>query len=89
MAATVWKVKQYTGQHEGRTLFKGIQRDARRYVETNFPRPHIDPGSGGDDELKADVHLVSPDGVREHFLGAELEEPWQLVDNTEEGGEDA
>ncbi len=83
-----WKVKQHTGQHGneqwrtnpngGRTLFEGLEEDAREWVENNFPRPHLEPQGGGD-ELKADVHLVSPDGTREHFLG----KAWYYVDDDE------
>jgi len=64
----LWKVKQNTGQNKGRTLFVGLEDDARVFVENNFPRPHI---SNSGDELEADVHLISPDNVREHFLGKE------------------
>lgn len=75
----MWTVKQNTGQHEGRRLFEGLEDDARTYIERNYPRPHIEPGAGYD-ELKADVHLHSPDGVKEHFMGDGHEEPWQFVD---------
>lgn len=77
-----WKVRQYTGQHggkNGRVLFEGLEEDARVFVENNFPRPHIEAG-GGHDEVKADVHLVSPNDVREHLLN----NAWFFVEAEEE-----
>lgn len=74
----MWKVRQFTGGHggkNGRTLFEGLEDDARVFVENNFPRPHIEAG-GGHDEVSADVHLVSPDGVREQLLN----NAWHFVE---------
>lgn len=79
----MWLVKQNTGQRAGRRLFEGLEEDARLFIENNFPRPHIEPGGGGD-ELQADVHLISPEGVREHFLGKD----YFFVDETPETEEE-
>lgn len=61
-----------------RKLFEGLEDDARFFVEDNFPRVHVEPGSDyGDQEPSTDAVLVHPggnvsagDGV-EYFYGAD------------------
>lgn len=42
-----------------RVHFAGLLDDARTFVERNFPRPHVEPGSNQD--LRADAHVESRD----------------------------
>lgn len=91
-----WRVKHTPGP-EGtrreRTVFAGNEKDARLYVENNFPRPHIEPGMDYTDEgLQPDVALISPTGDVHHYFGPgdhpfDTENGW--VDTTETVGEDA
>jgi hypothetical protein len=54
----------------GARLFEGIESDARHFVESNFPRIHVEPGYG-QAEPKPDVTLISPDGSMHEFHGPE------------------
>lgn len=47
-------------------LFAGTEEDARKYVQDNFPRVHVQPGSVAEPE--ADATLVNPDGGRSQWL---------------------
>lgn len=50
-----------------RVHFAGRLRDAKEYVERNFPRPHVEPGSNAD--LKADVYVRGADGTFTTYHG--------------------
>lgn len=63
-------------------LFSGLEKDARKFVQDNFPRRHVDAAvAGAVVNPPADVHLVHANGDREHFLGVEEETPWQKVED--------
>lgn len=66
----------------GRVLFTGSEKGARQFVEMNFPRHHVNPGSIVGDGPVTDVHVVGPNGERSHYLGPEQDEPWQNVNAT-------
>jgi hypothetical protein len=53
----------------GRVIFEGNEKDARTYVENNFPRMHAEPGAGVDPS--PDVEFFDPDGVVSHYHGPE------------------
>jgi len=61
-----------------RLLFAGDEESARAYVENNFPRIHVDPGSVLVNP-RADVVLVLPDGSEEEFIGREEANGWRKV----------
>lgn len=50
---------------EGKTLLKGLEQDAREFVEKNFPWLHAQPGTL--DEPTPDVSVKSPDGTEATF----------------------
>lgn len=70
-----------------RVHFAGTEADARKHVENNFPRPHVEPGSLSD-RLRADVHLLSPDGSVEEYHGdagwVDIDSEDNVVDNGED-----
>lgn len=68
MAEELWKVVQSVGGRV-RTVFEGIEEDARKYISDHFPRVHVEPGSP--DEPAPDATLVSPTGDVESFQGPE------------------
>lgn len=49
-----------------RTVFEGLEHEARRYVENNFPRPHVEPGTVTDNPAP-DAVLVKEDGSKETY----------------------
>jgi len=63
--ADVWKVTQSLMGRPARTLFQGLEKDARRFVENNFPRAHVEPPS--QEPGIPDVQLVSPSGAEETY----------------------
>lgn len=65
--ADEWKVSQSLPSGATRTLFAGTEEDARAFVENNFPRVHVEPGSGNDP--KPDVTLTDPQGTETTFDG--------------------
>jgi hypothetical protein len=60
-----YKVQSNNNPSRVRTLFQGLEKDARRFIENNFPRPHVEPGTN--DEAVPDVALVAPDGSKETY----------------------
>lgn len=59
-----WTVTSADGH---RTLFRGTEDDAYAYVEANFPRPHIEPGTDyGDEGPQPDVFVNSGDGKKQY-----------------------
>lgn len=50
---------------EGKTLLKGAEADAKRFVETHFPWLHVQTGSL--DEPKPDVKVVAPNGAESTY----------------------
>lgn len=48
-----------------RTLFEGLVSDARKYIQNNFPRAHVEPPN--QDPGVPDVKLVHPDGSAETY----------------------
>lgn len=59
----------------GRKLFEGLEKDARHFVENNFPRMHVQPGNESMD-VKPDVTLHGPDGSTDTFnSGWESDKP--------------
>ena len=77
--ADLHEVKSKDAGGRVRVHFQGNEADARRYVEQNFPRPHVEPGSVAE-RLYADVQLHSPDGTVQELHG---DAGW--VDIDEEG----
>jgi len=72
----------------GRVLYTGSESGAQKFVEANFPRVHVNPGSIIGDGPVADVHVVSPDGTRRHYLGQNDEnDGWENVNGDESGNE--
>lgn len=78
----MWQVKRFGPTGTGRTLFEGIESDARLYLENNYPRVHVEPGSADDPTVNA--VLVAPDGSLHAFDGEE----WH-TDSDSSGEEDA
>lgn len=68
--ADEWRVLTTAGGSV-RTLFRGMERDARVFVERHFPRAHINAAGPGDVTPTPDVALVGPDGNRYHYNGPE------------------
>ena len=64
--------KVYSNSVEGRVHFEGPDDDARQYVENNFPRTHVEPGSGIEDP-QPDVYLQTDKGGKEQLVGGEWE----------------
>jgi hypothetical protein len=56
-----------------RTVFEGPLSDARTYVENNFPRLHVEPGSTGEPE--PDAVIVAPNGTTTYWNGSEHVNP--------------
>jgi len=56
-----------------REVFKGPEKDARLYLERNFPRPHNEFGV-----LSYGAHLVDPSGIKEQY---HVEEGWSDVND--------
>lgn len=58
-----WTVTTTDGN---RTLFRGTEDDAYAFVERNFPRVHVEPGTDyGDDGPSPDVFVNSGDGKKQ------------------------
>lgn len=64
--AEVWNVVT-TATSRAKTLFSGLEKDARKFVENNFPRPHVEPPGHPTDPGQADVKLVGPGGQTETY----------------------
>lgn len=70
-----WAVRTRTGSTEegkaiyGREVYAGTEYGARRYVESNHPRPHVEPGVAprGEEGPAYDAVLVAPDGIEEVY----------------------
>lgn len=58
------------GKHS-RTLFSGLEDDARKFLTDHFPRLHVNPGS--QDEPIPDAVLAHPDGTVQFHDGTK----WQ------------
>lgn len=48
-----------------RTVFEGLVSDARKFIQNNYPRAHVEPGNS--DPGTPDVRLVHPDGSAETY----------------------
>lgn len=66
-AEGVWKVVQFVGAEKTRmrTVFEGIEKDARDYISRHFPRVHLEPNSP--DEPQPDAVVLSPSGAKESY----------------------
>lgn len=67
------KTNPQNGQRP-RVIFEGLERDARKFIENNFPRPHNEPGMpplDGDEPL-TDVTLHNEGELVDHFHGPEV-----------------
>lgn len=62
VAEAVWKVVQTVGT-KVRTVFEGIEKDARKYISNHFPRVHAEPN--GQDDPVPDAVLVGPKGTEQ------------------------
>lgn len=62
----VWNVVT-TAAARAKTLFSGPESAARRFIEQNFPRPHVEPPGHPTDPGEPDVKLVGPDGQTETY----------------------
>lgn len=60
----VAKVVTQTGPRI-KTLFQGLESDARKFIEQFFPRSHVEPPSR--DPGVPDAVLVKADGSKEHY----------------------
>lgn len=81
--------KVVSARNENRVLFKGNEDDARDYVETNFPRHHVDPAAPSMEYPEPDVVLVVSPGKQEMYLGPESNGGWQKyppVEDTKPAG---
>jgi hypothetical protein len=64
-----WRVLATDGR---RVYFEGPEKEARKHVENNYPRVHVEPGSVyGDEGPPPDVHLASSSGSKEYWNGEE------------------
>lgn len=62
-----WTVRP-TLETDRRVHFSGLEKDAREFVERNFPRVHIaDPNS----EPVPDVYVQAPDKAKHTFVNGE------------------
>jgi hypothetical protein len=61
------RVVSQVGDKKGRKLFEGNEADARRFVEQNFPRTHVDDNTVNRDIPVHDVKLINPSGVEEVY----------------------
>lgn len=64
-APKLWKVLSNSDPSRIRTLFQGLEKDARAFIESHYPRAHVEPPS--QDPGVPDVKLVSPDGVEDTY----------------------
>jgi hypothetical protein len=71
MAEKLWKVLSNSDPSRIRTLFQGLEKDARAFIESHYPRAHVEPPS--QDPGVPDVKLVSPDGAEDTY---HAEEGW-------------
>lgn len=62
-----WRVVQQSGARVNRIVFRGLEHDARRYVQDHFPRPHVDEFTANPDNPVHDVKLVAPNGTEEVY----------------------
>lgn len=51
-----------------RVLFEGLARDAKTFIERNFPRVHTEPGSNTVPKADAHVVVTDPDSGDVHQL---------------------
>lgn len=68
-----WTVTTRDTGSGSRTVFRGTEDDAYAFVEANFPRVHVEPGTDyGDDGPEPDVYVNSGDGKKAYgFNGDE------------------
>jgi hypothetical protein len=64
---TEWRAVQQTGERVGRILFRGLEHDVKAFIESRYPRPHVDEFTANPDNPVHDVKLVSPDGTESVF----------------------
>ena len=55
-----------TNPARARVLFEGLEEEARRFVENNFPRAHVEPGTVVEQPVP-DVELVKDNGSKETY----------------------
>lgn len=53
-----------------RLVFEGTEKDARKYIENNYPRVHVEPGIPSD-EFLPDAVFQDDSGNIEHYHGPE------------------
>jgi len=70
--ADQWKVVTNNDLSRVRTLFAGLEKDARDFIARNFPRPHVEPPS--QEPGVHDVKLVGPNGEEDLY---HADEGWQ------------
>jgi hypothetical protein len=68
--------KVVDARNQNRVLFHGNEDDARDFIETNFPRHHVDPAAPVMEFVEPDVVLTGPGG-QEMYLGPESGGGWQ------------
>ena len=71
-------VQQTTGR--ARVLFEGLAEDARKFVQNNFPRPHVEPPGAPVGNAVPDVVLVHDDGTKENY---HADDGWKPGDGKE------
>lgn len=77
--ADTWQVVRRRNGRES-VVFDGTEDDARQYLQNNYPRVHVEPGSGTNDSV-ADALLKSPTEEYSAFHGPET----GFVDTDENG----
>lgn len=65
-----------------KTFFEGTDKDARTYVENNFPRLHVEPGVHYENGPEPDAVLYSEGKEVGHFDGTEWSDQKETVDET-------
>lgn len=73
-----------TNPSRARVLFEGLEEDARKFVQDNFPRAHVEPGMTVEKAVP-DVHLVKDDGSKEEY---HAETGWSGVGSAAQKGTD-
>jgi hypothetical protein len=79
MASELWKVLSNSDPSRIRTLFQGLEKDARAFIESHYPRAHVEPPN--QDPGVPDVKLVSPDGAEDTY---HAEDGWASANQSQD-----
>jgi hypothetical protein len=60
----------------GRRVFEGPMDQAKAFVESRYPKVHVDPQANMDNPPQPDVKVVDENGGEHTFHGADAVPPW-------------